>query len=70
MAQTENSVTCLLYTSKGTCKITVTSVYNSKVKGTIKVTVSKKKQNAKITLEKKLSLIHIWNRNAAELLLI
>ena len=38
---------------KGTCKITVTSIYNAKVKGTIKVTVSKKKQNAKITLEKK-----------------
>ena len=44
---------------KGTCKITVTSVYNSKVKGTIKVTVSKKKQNAKITLEKKKTTIAV-----------
>ena len=44
---------------KGTCKITVTSVYNSKVKGTIKVTVSKKKQNAKITLEKKKATIAV-----------
>ena len=44
---------------KGTCKITVTSIYNSKVKGTIKVTVSKKKQNAKITLEKKKATIAV-----------
>jgi uncharacterized protein YjdB len=44
---------------KGTCKITVTSIYNSKVKGSIKVTVSKKKQNTKITLEKKKTTIKI-----------
>ncbi len=44
---------------KGTCKITVTSIYNAKVKGTIKVTVSKKKQNAKITLEKKKATIAV-----------
>ena len=44
---------------KGTCKITVTSVYNSKVKGSIKVTVSKKKQNTKITLEKKKTTIAV-----------
>ena len=43
----------------GTCKITVTSIYNAKVKGTIKVTVSKKKQNAKITLEKKKATIAV-----------
>ena len=44
---------------KGTCKITVTSIYNSKVKGSIKVTVSKKKQNTKITLEKKKTTIAV-----------
>ena len=44
---------------KGTCKITVTSIYNAKVKGTIKVTVSRKKQNAKITLEKKKATIAV-----------
>ena len=44
---------------KGTCKITVTSIYNAKVKGTIKVTVNKKKQNAKITLEKKKATIAV-----------
>ena len=44
---------------KGTCKIMVTSIYNAKVKGTIKVTVSKKKQNAKITLEKKKATIAV-----------
>ena len=40
-------------------KITVTSIYNAKVKGTIKVTVSKKKQSAKITLEKKKATIAV-----------
>ena len=36
----------------GTCKITVTSIYNSEIKGTFKLTVEKRTQKAKITLEK------------------
>ena len=43
---------------KGKCKITVTSIYDSKVKGTLSLTVSKGKQKAKITLkEKKASIV-------------
>ena len=43
---------------KGKCKITVTSIYDSQVKGTLSLTVSKGKQNAKITLkEKKASIV-------------
>lgn len=37
---------------KGTATITVTSIYNKKVKGTFKLTVSKGTQKAKITLKK------------------
>ena len=43
---------------KGKCKITVTSIYDSQVKGTLSLTVSKGKQKAKITLkEKKASIV-------------
>ena len=43
---------------KGKCKITVTSIYDSKVKGTLSLIVSKGKQKAKITLkEKKASIV-------------
>lgn len=37
---------------KGTANITVTSIYNKKVKGTFRLTVSKGTQKAKITLQK------------------
>ena len=43
---------------KGKCKITVTSIYDSQVKGILSLTVSKGKQKAKITLkEKKASIV-------------
>lgn len=43
---------------KGKCKITVTSIYDSQVKGILRLTVSKGKQKAKITLkEKKASIV-------------
>lgn len=37
---------------KGTCKITMTSAYNLKIKGTFTVKVTKGKQKSKLTLEK------------------
>ena len=46
---------------KGKCKITVTSIYDSKVKGTLSLTVSKGKQKAKITLKKSKESIIVGN---------
>ena len=46
---------------KGKCKITVTSIYDSKVKGTLSLTVSKGKQKAKITLKEKKASIIVGN---------
>ena len=46
---------------KGKCKITVTSIYDSQVKGTLSLTVSKGKQKAKITLKKSKESIIVGN---------
>lgn len=46
---------------KGKCKITVTSIYDSEVKGTLSLTVSKGKQKAKITLKKSKESIIVGN---------
>lgn len=49
---TVNSKGVVTAKKKGTAKITIASVFNSKVKATFAVKVTKNKQNAKITLKK------------------
>lgn len=49
---TVNSKGVVTAKKKGTAKITVASIFNSKVKATFTVKVTKNKQNAKITLKK------------------
>ena len=52
---------------KGTAKITVTHIYNSKIKATFKITVKAKPKTAKLTLESKKATIVAGNKTTIKI---